>query len=291
MRPLGDAFIRLITMVISLVVFCTIAAGIAGMESMKKVGRVGGKALIYFEVATSLALILGLVAGAVIQPGAGFNVDPASLDASAVANYAGAAKAQSVTEFILNIIPSSVIGAFASGSILSVIFVSVLFGFALASLGPRVKPLLDMLDGLTLAVFGVVNIVMRAAPIGAFGAMAYTVGRFGLSALGPLAILIGTLWIISALFVVVVLGAISLVAGFNVLTFLKEHQGGDHPDVVAELLRSRTAVVDEETGETRMLEGAGRPGDADRAIPSTPTAVVFIWRLRPSSSPRRRTSR
>jgi aerobic C4-dicarboxylate transport protein len=143
MRPLGDAFIRLITMVISLVVFCTIAAGIAGMESMKKVGRVGGKALIYFEVATSLALILGLVAGAVIQPGAGFNVDPASLDASAVANYAGAAKAQSVTEFLLNIIPNSVIGAFAGGSILSVIFVSVLFGFALASLGPRVKPLLD----------------------------------------------------------------------------------------------------------------------------------------------------
>lgn len=221
MRPLGDAFIRLITMVISLVVFCTIAAGIAGMESMKKVGRVGGKALIYFEVATSLALILGLVAGAVIQPGAGFNVDPASLDASAVANYAGAAKAQSVTEFLLNIIPSSVIGAFASGSILSVIFVSVLFGFALASLGPRVKPLLDMLDGLTQAVFGVVNIVMRAAPIGAFGAMAFTVGRFGLSSLGPLAVLIGTLWIISALFVVVVLGAISLVAGFNVFTFLK----------------------------------------------------------------------
>ena len=137
MRPLGDAFIRLITMVISLVVFCTIAAGIAGMESMKKVGRVGGKALIYFEVATSLALILGLVAGALVQPGAGFNVDPASLDPSAVANYAGAAKAQSVTEFLLNIIPNSVIGAFAGGSILSVIFVSVLFGFALASLGDR----------------------------------------------------------------------------------------------------------------------------------------------------------
>lgn len=221
MRPLGDAFIRLITMVITLVIFCTIAAGIAGMENMKKVGRVGGKALIYFEVATSLALIIGLAAGALIQPGAGFNVDPAALDASAVAGYAGQAQAQSVTAYLMQIIPTSVVDAFARGSILSVILVSVLFGFALSALGPRVKPLLDMLDGLTLAVFGVVNILMRLAPIGAFGAMAFTVGRFGLSSLGPLAKLIVTLWIISALFVVVVLGAISLVAGFSIIKFLK----------------------------------------------------------------------
>jgi len=221
MRPLGDAFIRLITMVITLVIFCTIAAGIAGMENMKKVGRVGGKALIYFEVATSLALIIGLAAGALTQPGAGFNVDPATLDASAVAGYAGQAKAQSVTEFLLQIIPTSVVDAFARGSILSVILVSVLFGFALSALGPRGKPLVDMLDSLTLAVFGVVNILMRLAPIGAFGAMAFTVGRYGLSSLGPLAQLIVTLWIISALFVVVVLGAISLVAGFSIIKFLK----------------------------------------------------------------------
>ena len=221
MRPLGDAFIRLITMVITLVIFCTVAAGIAGMENIKKVGRVGGKALIYFEVATSLALIIGLAAGALTQPGAGFNVDPATLDASAVAGYAGQAKAQSVTEFLLQIIPTSVVDAFARGSILSVILVSVLFGFALSALGPRGKPLVDMLDSLTLAVFGVVNILMRLAPIGAFGAMAFTVGRYGLSSLGPLAQLIVTLWIISALFVVVVLGAISLVAGFSIIKFLK----------------------------------------------------------------------
>ncbi|HEY6359657.1 MAG TPA: C4-dicarboxylate transporter DctA [Vicinamibacterales bacterium] len=221
MRPLGDGFIRLITMVISLVIFCTVAAGIAGMESIAKVGRVGGKALIYFEIATSLALIIGLAVGALTQPGAGFNADPAALDAKAVAGYAGQAKALTVTEYLLQIIPTSVIGAFAGGSILSVILVSVLFGFALAAAGPKVKPLVDMLDGLTHAVFGVINILMRLAPIGAFGAMAFTVGRYGLSSLGPLAQLIVTLWVTSALFVIVVLGAISLVAGFSIIRFLK----------------------------------------------------------------------
>jgi aerobic C4-dicarboxylate transport protein len=221
MRPLGDAFIRLITMVISLVIFCTVAAGIGGMESIKKVGRVGGKALIYFEIATSLALIIGLVVGALTQPGAGFNADPALLDANAVAGYAGQAKAQSVTEFLLQIIPTSVISAFAGGSILSVILVSVLFGFALSIAGPKVKPVVDMLDGLTHTVFGVVNLLMRLAPIGAFGAMAFTVGRYGLSSLGPLAQLIVTLWITSALFVIVVLGAISALAGFSIIKFLQ----------------------------------------------------------------------
>ena len=221
MRPLGDGFIRLITMVISLVIFCTVAAGIAGMESIKKVGRVGGKALIYFEIATSLALIIGLVVGALTQPGVGLGVDAASLDANAVAGYAGQAKAQTVTDFLLQIIPTSVIGAFAGGSILSVILVSVLFGFALSVAGPKVKPVVDMLDGLTHTVFGVVNILMRLAPIGAFGAMAFTVGRYGLSSLGPLAQLIVTLWITSALFVIVVLGAISLIAGFSIIRFLK----------------------------------------------------------------------
>ena len=221
MRPLGDGFIRLITMVISLVIFCTVAAGIAGMESIKKVGRVGGKALIYFEIATSLALILGLAVGALTQPGAGLSVDAASLDANAVAGYAGQAKAQTVTDFLLQIIPTSVIGAFAGGSILSVILVSVLFGFALSVAGPKVKPVVDMLDGLTHTVFGVVNILMRLAPIGAFGAMAFTVGRYGLSSLGPLAQLIVTLWITSALFVIVVLGGISLIAGFSIIRFLR----------------------------------------------------------------------
>jgi len=144
MRPLGDAFIRLITMVISLVIFCTVAAGIAGMDSIKKVGRVGGKALLYFEILTSIALLIGLVVGALVQPGAGFNATPTAGDANAVAGYAGQAKAQTITDFLLNIIPNSVIGAFAGGSILSVILVSLLVGFALSSLGAKAKPVTDV---------------------------------------------------------------------------------------------------------------------------------------------------
>ena len=221
MRPLGDAFIRLITMVISLVIFCTVAAGIAGMDSIKKVGRVGGKALLYFEILTSIALVIGLVVGALTQPGAGFNATPTAGDANAVAGYAGQAKAQTVTDFLLNIIPNSVIGAFAGGSILSVIFVSVLVGLALASLGPKVKPVVDVLDALTQMVFGIVNMLMRLAPIGAFGAMAFTIGRYGLSSLGPLAKLIITLWITSALFVLIVLGAVAAMAGFSIIRYLK----------------------------------------------------------------------
>jgi aerobic C4-dicarboxylate transport protein len=221
MRPLGDAFIRLITMVISLVIFCTVAAGIAGMDSIKKVGRVGGKALLYFEILTSVALLIGLVVGALVQPGAGFNATPTAGDATAVAGYAGQAKAQTITDFLLNIIPNSVIGAFAGGSILSVILVSLLVGFALSSLGAKAKPVTDVLEGLTQMIFSVVNILMRLAPIGAFGAMAFTVGRYGLSSLGPLAKLIVTLWITAALFVLIVLGGVAAIAGFNIIRFLK----------------------------------------------------------------------
>ena len=221
MRPLGDAFIRLITMVISLVIFCTVAAGIAGMDSIKKVGRVGGKALLYFEILTSLALLIGLLVGALTQPGAGFNATPTAGDATAVAGYAGQAKAQTVTDFLVNIIPNSIVGAFAGGSILNVILVSLLVGFALSSAGAKAKPVTDFLEGLTQMIFSVVNILMRLAPIGAFGAMAFTVGRYGLSSLGPLAKLIATLWITSALFVLIVLGGVAAVAGFSIIRFLK----------------------------------------------------------------------
>lgn len=221
MRPLGDAFIRLITMIITLVIFCTIVTGIAGMGEMRKVGRVGGKALLYFEVVSTFALVVGLVVGNVVPTGAGFNADPATLDASAVAAYAGQAKAQTVTDFLLQIIPTTVVDAFARGSILGVVLVALLFGFALSSIGTRAKPLVDVIDGLMQAVFGVVNILMRFAPIGAFGAMAFTVGRYGLTSLGPLAKLIVTFWLTSAFFVVVILGAISWAAGFSILKFLK----------------------------------------------------------------------
>ena len=220
MKPLGDAFIRLITMIITLVIFCTLVTGIAGMEDMKKVGRVGGKALLYFELVSSLALLIGLVVGNVVRPGSGFNVDPATLDARAVAEYAGQAKAQKVTEFFVHIIPNTVVDAFTRGDILQVLFVSLLFGFALSLAGPRCKPLLDLLDALTRTVFSVVTILMRFAPIGAFGAMAFTIGKYGLGSLGPLAKLIVTLYITALLFVIVLLGGIARIAGFGILRFL-----------------------------------------------------------------------
>src|SRR5690348_15095535 len=156
MKPLGDGFIRVISMIITLVIFCTIVTGIAGMGDLKKVGRIGGKALLYFEVVSTIALLLGLVVGNLVQTGAGFNADPAKLNAAAVANYAGAAKTATVTDFLMHIIPTTVVDAFARGDILEVVFVSVLFGLAMSVMGKRVRPLVDAIEGLTQAVFGVV---------------------------------------------------------------------------------------------------------------------------------------
>jgi aerobic C4-dicarboxylate transport protein len=176
MKPLGDAFIRAISMIITLIIFCTVVTGIAGMQSLKKIGRVGGMALIYFEVVSTIALLIGLVVGNVMHPGSGFNVNAATLDSKAVVEYAGQAKAQSVSEFLIHIIPTTVVDAFAKGDILEVVFVALLFGFALSAAGlSRVKPLIDLIDALSHAVFGAANILMIFAPIGAFGAMAYTV--------------------------------------------------------------------------------------------------------------------
>jgi aerobic C4-dicarboxylate transport protein len=220
MKPLGDAFIRAITMIITLIIFCTVVTGIAGMENLKKVGRIGGMALLYFEVVSTIALLIGLLVGNVVRPGAGFNVSVATLDAKAVSDYAGQAKAQSVTEFLMHIVPTTVVDAFAKGDILEVVFVALLFGFALSSAGARAKPLVEIIDSLMQVVFEVTKILMKFAPLGAFGAMAYTVGKFGLASLGPLAKLIGTFWLSSTLFVIVVLGAIALFAGFNIFRFL-----------------------------------------------------------------------
>jgi aerobic C4-dicarboxylate transport protein len=220
MKPLGDAFIRVISMIITLIIFCTVVTGIAGMENLKKVGRVGGMALLYFEVVSTIALLIGLVVGNVVHPGSGFNVNVATLDAKSVADYAGQAKAQSVTEFLMHIIPTTMVDAFAKGDILEVVFVALLFGFALSAAGARAKPLVALFDSLTHVVFAITNILMKFAPIGAFGAMAYTVGKFGLASLGPLAKLIATFWLTSVLFVVIVLGAIAWAASFNIFRFL-----------------------------------------------------------------------
>lgn len=220
MRPLGDAFIRLITMIITLIIFCTVVSGIAGMQDMKKVGRVGGKALVYFEVVSTLALVIGLMVGNVVRPGSGFNANPAALDAKAVSDYAGQAKAQSVTEFLMHIIPHTVVDAFAKGDVLEVLLVSILFGFGLSAVGPRSKPLVELFDALTHAVFSVVNILMKFAPLGAFGAMAFTVGKYGIASLGPLVKLIVTFYITCILFVLIILGGIARVAGFGIVRFL-----------------------------------------------------------------------
>src|SRR6202161_4183080 len=220
MKPLGDAFIRLISMIITLVIFCTVVTGIASMQDMKKVGRVGGKALLYFEIVSTLALLIGMVVGNMVHPGAAFNVNPATLDAKAVAGYAGAAKAQTVADFILHIIPTTIVDAFAKGDILQVVLVSILFGFALSAMGSRGKPLLDFLESLMRAVFGVINIVMKFAPIGAFGAMAFTIGAYGISSLGPLVKLVLTFWITCILFVLIVMGGIAWLAGFNIIKYL-----------------------------------------------------------------------
>ena len=220
MKPLGDVFIRLITMVITLVIFCTVTTGIAGMRDMKKVGRVGGKALLYFEVVSTAALLIGLVVGNTVHPGAGFHVDASTLDASSVASYAGAARSHGVVDFLMHLVPATTVSAFAQGNILQVLFVSVLFGFALTMGGERCEPVTRLLEGVTIAVFRVVDILMLFAPAGAFGAMAFTIGKYGIASLGPLAELIAVFYLTSGLFVVFVLGAVAWICGFNILRFL-----------------------------------------------------------------------
>jgi aerobic C4-dicarboxylate transport protein len=220
MKPLGDGFIKLIKMIIAPVIFCTVVAGIAGMQDMKKVGRVGGKALLYFEIISTFALVIGLIVAHLVQPGAGFNIDPATLDTKAIAEYTAKTKSLSTVDFLVNIIPNTFVDAFAKGDILQVLLISILFGFSLSMLGERGRPITRFVDDLSHAIFGVVGIVMKAAPIGAFGAMAFTIGKYGVTALLPLAKLVGTFYLTSALFVLVVLGTVAYFTGFSILRFI-----------------------------------------------------------------------
>ena len=220
MKPLGDAFIKLIKMIIGPIIFCTVVTGIAGMEDMKKVGRVGGKALLYFEVVSTLALIIGLVVVNTFKPGAGFNADPASLDTKSIASYTTAAKSQSTVDFLMNVIPNTVVDAFAKGEILQVLLFSVLFGLALSSAGQKGKPVVRFIDEFAHALFIVVGFIMRAAPIGAFGAMAFTIGKYGVASLIPLAKLMGSFYLTCLLFVFIVLGLIARYTGFSIIRFI-----------------------------------------------------------------------
>jgi aerobic C4-dicarboxylate transport protein len=216
-KALGDGFIKLIRMVIAPIIFCTVVSGIAHIQDARKVGRVGIKALVYFEVVSSFALMIGLVMGNLVPVGHGLAARP---DAAAVATYVKQAEAQKSVDFVLNIIPDSVVGAFARGDILQVLLFAILFGFALMALGERGHRLRDIIDETSHAVFGVIAIVMKAAPVGAFGAMAFTIGRFGPAALGNLLGLIALFYATAALFVFVVLGLIARMVGFNIFKFI-----------------------------------------------------------------------
>jgi aerobic C4-dicarboxylate transport protein len=220
MKPLGDGFIKLIKMIIAPIIFCTVVTGIAGMRDMRTVGRVGAKALIYFEVVSSLALAIGLVVVHVLQPGAGMNADVASLDTSGLTSYTAAAKSQSVADFLLNIIPASVVDAFAKGDILQVLLFAVLFGYALAAMGEHAASVTRFIDTVSHALFGIVAVIMRLAPIGAFGAMAFTIGKYGIASLAPLAKLMAGFYLTCVLFILLVLGAIARYAGFGILRFI-----------------------------------------------------------------------
>ncbi len=221
LKPLGDGFIRLVKMIIAPVIFLTVATGIAGMNDMKKVGRVAGKAMIYFLTFSTLALVVGLIVANVVQPGAGMNIDPASLDATAVATYADKAHEQTITGFLMNIIPTTIVGAFASGDILQVLFFSVLFGISLGVVGEKGKPVVDFMHAMMYPIFKLVAILMKAAPIGAFGAMAFTIGKYGISSVTNLAMLIGTFYLTSLIFVLVILGAVARYNGFSILALIR----------------------------------------------------------------------
>ena len=220
MKPFGDAFIKAIKMLIAPVIFCTVVIGIAGMEDMKKVGKTGGLALLYFEIVSSLALIIGLIVVNVLQPGAGMNIDPSSLDTKGIAAYTGPGKIGTTTEFLMNIIPTTAIDAFAKGEILQVLFFAVLFGFALHKFGGRGSMIFDFIEKLSHVLFDIIGIIMKFAPIGAFGAMAFTIGKYGVSSLFSLGKLMGTFYITCLLFVFIVLGIISKLNGFSIFKFV-----------------------------------------------------------------------
>jgi aerobic C4-dicarboxylate transport protein len=221
MRPLGDGFIKLVKLIIAPVIFLTVSTGIAGMSDLKRVGRVAGKALIYFLVFSTVALIVGIIVSHIVQPGSGLHVDPRTLDNKAVASYVSKAHDSTITGFLMNIIPGSLAGPFVTGDILQVLFVSVLFGVALALVGELGKPVLNLLNALAHPVFKMVAILMRAAPIGAFGAMAFTIGRYGIHSVINLAALVGTFYATAVLFVLVVLGAVARYNGFSIVRLVR----------------------------------------------------------------------
>ena len=221
LRPLGEGFIKLVKMTIAPLIFCTVVVGIGSMKNMKAVGKAGGLAVLYFEIASTIALVIGLVVVNVVGPGVGMNIDPTKLDASAVAQYAGTGKMKSTVEFLLDIIPDAFVGAFARGELLPVLLLAILFGFALHGAGERGKPVLDLVDRLGHVVFGIVAMIMKLAPIGAFGAMAFTIGAYGVATLASLAELMACFYGTCVIFIFGVLGTVAYLHGFSIFKFLR----------------------------------------------------------------------
>lgn len=221
MKPLGDGFIKLIKMLIAPIIFCTVVHGIAGMKDLKQVGRVGLKALIYFEVLTTLALVVGLIVVNIWQPGAGINADLKTIDPRSIQIYTTKAGQQSTVEFFLNIIPSTIVGAFAEGEILQVLFFAILFAFALSLMGEHAKPVTAFIDIVSHALFGIVGMIMKVAPLGAFGAMAFTIGKYGIGTLLSLGKLMAGFYATCLIFIFVVLGTVAYFAGFSIFKFIK----------------------------------------------------------------------
>lgn len=221
LKPLGDGFIRLIKMIIAPVIFCTVVSGIAGMESMKSVGKTGGVALLYFEIVSTIALMIGLLVINIAKPGVGMNVDPSTLDTAGISKYVASGESQSTIDFFMNIIPNTVVGAFAEGEILQVLLFAIMFGFALHQLGETGKPVLKFIDQISHVFFNIVNMVMKLAPIGAFGAMAFTIGKYGIGSLAQLGQLIICFYLTCVLFIFLVLGTISRIAGFSIMKMIR----------------------------------------------------------------------
>jgi aerobic C4-dicarboxylate transport protein len=221
LKPLGDGFVKLIKMAIAPIIFCTVVSGIAGMQDMKAVGKTGGYALAYFEIVSTVALLIGLVVVNIVQPGVGMHVDPSTLDTKGIAAFAAAGEQQSTIAFLLNVIPSTIVGAFATGDILQVLFFSVIFAFALQRMGDYGKPVLEFIDRIAHVMFGIINMIMKVAPIGAFGAMAFTIGQYGVGSLVQLGQLMLCFYITCVFFILVVLGGIARAHGFSILRFIR----------------------------------------------------------------------
>ena len=283
MKPFGDAFIKLVRMIVGPIIFCTVVAGIAGAGGLKGLGRTGLVTLIYFEIVTTAALLIGLGVVNVVKPGVGMNVDPATLDTSSITQYVSAGRAQTVTDTLLSIIPSSPVDAFARTDILQVLFFSVLFGIALSALGEKGKPVAEGVDRLAQVLFRIVGMIMHVAPLGAFGAMAFTIGSFGVRTLAQLGALIASFWLTCVVFVVVVLGLVARLTGFSLWRFIRYIReelfvafGTSSSETVLPRLMSRL----EDAGVDRSIVGlvvpAGYSFNLDGTAVYLSMATVFI---------------